>query len=136
MNNREVLNQAVLDQMQNARDFVTQDIDRRYPNVVNIVHANHRGLNYHFYGPRNLPRPSHITVDLAVRSVRDEIEPFDHHDQAFHFRIPDGSIAASVTIFESGIDLENFGRTVRIYCTWLYFGALHPQHCNVMVVLE
>ena len=133
--NREPLNQAVLNQMQAARDFVSQDIERRFPDAVNIVHANHRGLNYHFYGPRAIPRPTHLTVDLAVRSIRTELEPFDHHDQAFHFRVPDGSLAATVTILEVNIDLENFARAIRIYCTWLYFGRLHPQNANIMIVL-
>ena len=129
------LDQADINQMQNARDFVTEDIERRFPEAVNIVHANHRGLNYHFYGPRNIPRPSHLTVDLAVRAVRMELEPFDHHDQAFHFRRPDGGLAASVTILEVDIELENFARTTRVYCTWLYMGQLNPQFANIMVVL-
>ena len=127
--------QETAERMQQARDFVDHRIQRDHPNSNNIVHINFQGLNYHFYSP-NAVRPSRLALNLAVRSIRNELEPYDHYDSIINFHISNGSLAASVTIHNVNIDLENFATAHTIYCTWLYFGDRHPRHANIMVMLR
>ena len=137
-------NQALmLALIEQSREFIDRDITLNYPNHLNWVHLNHQGLHYHFYARNNFQLinnqlPQRVILDLAVRQVRDEIFLLQHdgQDELREFRMPDGSLAARVQIFDLNIDLEEMPPIVRIYKHWLHFGFEQPQFANVLSILE
>ena len=131
--------QAVMqEQIQRSRDYIDRELARQFPNHINWFHVVHRGNNYHFYAFRRNDRPTSLTVDLAVREVRDELFEIQHEgqDASIEFVMPDGFLAARVQIFRRRLELENLPAVQLIYNHLLYFGYEQPQFCNVIVVLE
>ena len=129
---------AMLANIENSREFIDHDIARRFPNHENWFHVNHRGLHYHFYYNQMDIRPTQLQIDLAVREIRDELFDIENEgqDELREFRLPDGSLAARVQVFDIDIDLEDMPAVTRIYKHWLHYGFERPQFANVLVVLN
>ena len=131
--------EAMAAQLQEARDYIDNQMARDFPNHRNWFHLIHRGISYHFYidNVENQPDPAHLDVQVSVRIVRDElfdIELDDHHPNV-RFNIPNGETAARVQTFDVQFELENIPAVQRIYKHWLHFGHEHPQFANVIIVL-
>ena len=130
----------MINQLQNTRDHIDQELHRNYPNHRNWFHLIHQGISYHFYidNIENRRIPAQIDIDVSVRIVRDEIfeleiEP-EHHVTSF--AIPNGQLAARVQNFEVTFELENMPSVQYIYKHWLHHGDIRPQFANVLVILE
>ena len=130
----------VQERMEEARQYVNNEMDRHFNGYINLVHARHRGIFYHFYRSPvpALPRPDHNTVDLACRRLHDELDDLltEPTVLSVDFRCRDGSMAARVQILDTRLQLEGFQTVVRVYKNWLYYNERHPQYANVTVVLE
>ena len=132
--------EAMVARLQDARDYIDNQLARNFPNHRNWFHLIHRGISYHFYiaNIENHPIPEQLDVDVSVRIVRDElfdIELDDQHPNVL-FNIPNGETAARVQTFDVNFELENIPAVRRIYKHWLHFGHEHPQFANVIIVLE
>ena len=132
--------QAVMqEQIQRSRDFIDTELERRFPNHINWFHVNFQGLHYHFYTNRNrAERPARLTIDFAVREVRDELFhlELDRQDQLQEYFMPDGTLAARIQVFNMRIELEDMPPVQVIYRHLLHFGHRQPQFANIIVVLE
>ena len=130
----------VQERMEEARQYVNVEMDRHFPRYINLVHARHRGIFYHFYRSLDvqLQRPSNDAIDLACQRLHDELDDLllEPNVPSVDFRCRDGSLAARVQILDVQIPFEDFQTTVRIYKNWLYYNERHPQYANVTVVLE
>ena len=130
----------VQERMEEARQYVNAEMDRHYPGYINLVHARHRGIFYHFYRAPNsqLPRPTHNTIDLACQRLHDELDDLldGPNVPSMDFRCRDGSLAARIQVSNTRIQFEDFQTAIRIYKNWLYYNQRHPQYANVTVVLE
>ena len=130
---------VMMDQINNSRVYIDNDLNRLYPGHINWFHIVYRGNNYHFYASRDHQenRPSRLTINLAANQVHNELFEIQHEGQDNHiqFFMPDGFLAARIQIFDLELDLENMPNVTRIYNHLLYYGYEQPQFCNVMVIL-
>ena len=132
--------EAMENQLQEARNFIENQLAQGFPNHSNWFHLIHRGISYHFYiaNAANQPIPEQLDIDVSVRIIRDELFEIELEDQHpnVRFNIPNGETAARVQIFDVNFELENIPAVHRIYKHWLHFGHEHPQFANVIIILE
>ena len=110
--------------VEQSRTFIDNELDQHFPDHINRFHIIHQGLNYQFYFNRNhnYRDPSTVTINMAVRQLRDEIFEIQHDGQDYlaQFVMPDGYFAATVKTFIVNIDLEDMPSVTRIYKQYLY----------------
>ena len=132
--------EAMAAQLQEARNYIENQLAQEFPNHSNWFHLILGGISYHFYiaNAENQPIPAQLDIDVSVRIVRDEIFEIELDDQHpnVRFNIPNGDTAARVQTFNVNFDLENMPAVYRIYKHWLHFGYEHPQFANTIIILE